>query len=103
MSRPNSSSWRTLRDYPKYVPAYCDLAELQLRQGRVPEAMQTLNDALVLAPNDPHSHQRPGHVLGHQADYARALEQFTKASELAPNDARYRAKRCHGPGHGRRI
>ena len=44
---------RIIREDPKFLPARNSLAELQMRQGRTNEAIETLQDALRIQPKDP--------------------------------------------------
>ena len=44
---------RVLSEYPKFMPVYCDLAELQVRLGRIDDARRTLALGLKVSPKDP--------------------------------------------------
>ncbi len=82
---------RATHDYPGFLPAYGDLAALQLRQRRVDDAILTLRAGLKQAPNDPVLRNNLGlcHLL--RSEYRSALEQFRQASATVPQDARYRS------------
>ena len=54
---------RCVSQYPEFTPAYNSLAELQMRQGRVHEAIATLSKALETPPEGPCAAEQPRHVL----------------------------------------
>lgn len=80
-----------VKKHPDFLPAYCDLAELQLRQRRTQEAAATLHLALALAPNDPVLLNNLGMCRVLQSDYAAALDFFRRASAAHPANTRYRS------------
>ncbi|MEX0746058.1 MAG: tetratricopeptide repeat protein [Phycisphaeraceae bacterium] len=82
---------RLIDEHPNYLPAYGDLAELMMRQGRFDEAVETLWSALAIAPDDPVILNNLGmsHLL--REEPGDALELFEQASAQAPSDGRYRA------------
>jgi Flp pilus assembly protein TadD len=82
---------RCLQQYPRFTPAYNSLAELQMRQGRVHEAVATLSKALEIRPKDPVLLNNLGMCLLLRKEYARALDRFTQASGLVPENEKYRA------------
>ena len=53
---------RCVQQYPRFTPAYNSLAELQMRQGRVHEAVAMLSQALEIRPRGPGAAEQPGHV-----------------------------------------
>ena len=79
---------RLIADYPRYTPAYNELAELYLRQNKPEWALQTLRSGLEVAPEDPVLLNNLGmyHVL--QEDYDEAIASFAKALETYPEDVR---------------
>ena len=77
--------------YPEFMPACCDLAETLLRQRRVEEAMQTLKAALARIPANAVIVNDLGMCQLLRNDPVAALEYFTRAAALAPDDARYRS------------
>ena len=85
---------RLINEYPKFAPAYCDLAELRLQQGRLEEAVAVLERGLGILPGE--------HVLINDmgvcrlvaGDYAGALEKFKTASDLNPREDRYKANKA---------
>ena len=82
---------RILRDYPGFMPAYCDLAELHLRQGRPQDALATLAQAQRIRPLDPVILNNMGMCHLEKGEYPKALGKFTEAAAIAPAGARYRA------------
>lgn len=82
---------RCVRDYPYFMPAYCDLAELHMRNNRVGEAMVTLRSGLAVSPEDPVLMNNLGMCWMLRGEYEKALDQFTGAAAVANNDVRYRA------------
>jgi serine/threonine-protein kinase len=82
---------RIQTEYPDFLPAYNDLASLQIRQRRIPEAMQTLSAALKISPRDPVLLNNMGMCWLIRKDYSRALEFFTDAAAAVPENTRYRS------------
>lgn len=82
---------RIIRDYPEFSPAYNSMAELQMRQRRVNQAVDTLTKGLKAAPRDPVLLNNLGmcHII--RKDYQAAAEMFSAAAGVAPQNARYRA------------
>jgi Flp pilus assembly protein TadD len=82
---------RCMQDHPRFTPAYNSLAELQIRQGRIHEAVDTLSAALQVRPRDPVLLNNLGMCLLLRKEYVRALEHFTSAAGLVPENEKYRA------------
>jgi Flp pilus assembly protein TadD len=82
---------RCIGQYPGYTPAYNSLAELQMRQGRVKEAAEVLSSALELRPADPVLLNNLGMCFLVHKEYERALDYFTRAAALVPENEKYRA------------
>jgi len=82
---------RIVQEYPDFMPAYCDLAELHMRLDEPDNAIQTLNTALKVSPADPVLLNNLGVCWLMQGKYDKALAAFTEAAGISPNDARYRA------------
>ena len=82
---------RIIEQYPRFMPAYCDLAELRVRQKRIEEAMDIVEDGLAEVPKDPVLLNNLGMCRLLRGDYELAGDAFRRAAELSPNDARYRA------------
>jgi serine/threonine-protein kinase len=82
---------RCVQDYPQFTPAYNSLAELQMRQGRVHEAVETLSTALKIRARDPVLLNNLGMCLLLRKEYEPALARFTDAAGLVPENGKYRA------------
>ena len=82
---------RLIREFPEFIPAYCDLAELRMRQGRVDDAVEGLSRGLQVAPRDPILLNNSGVCSIMKGDYEGALNSFTMAAEVVPREDRYRA------------
>jgi len=82
---------RIIRDHPTFLPAYCDLAELEARQSRFDAAMETLAAGLRVSPGDPILINDTGMCLLLMQAYEKSLEYFLKATTINPDDASYRA------------
>ena len=82
---------RIVQEYPEFMPAYCDLAELHMRLDEPDNAIHTLNTALKVSPEDPVLLNNLGVCWVMQGKYDKALASFTEAAGISPNDARYRA------------
>ncbi len=82
---------RCVQEYPQFTPAYNSLAELQMRQGRVHEAVAVLSKALEDRPKDPVLLNNLGMCFLVRKEYDKALDQFTRAGGLVPESEKYRA------------
>jgi len=82
---------RCIHEHPQFTPAYNSLAELQMRQGRLNEALDTLSEALRIRPQDPVLLNNLGMCLLVRKQYEKALDQFTQAAGLVPESEKYRA------------
>jgi len=82
---------RTIREYPRFMPAYCDLAEAQLRSHRTDDAIRTLEAGLRISPRDPILLNNIGMCWFLKGDYDKCLAMFTRAAGVVPQNARYRA------------
>jgi serine/threonine-protein kinase len=81
---------RIIQDYPRFLPAYNSLAEVQMRQGRVNAAIETISGGLRIRPRDPVLLNNLGMCRIVHKDYEKALEAFTEAAGVVPENARYR-------------
>ncbi len=81
---------RLILDHRTFLPAYCDMAELRIRQRRVGGAILVIQAGLRIAPNDAVLANNLGMCRLLEADYAAALALFTKACSVVPQNARYR-------------
>ena len=82
---------RCVQEYPRFTPAYNSLAELQMRQGRVHEAVAVLSKALEIRPKDPVLLNNLGMCLLIRKEYGKALDRFIQAGGLVPESEKYRA------------
>ena len=80
-----------VRQHPGFVPAYCALAEVQVRHRRIDDAIQSLSAGLRVAPQDAVLLNDLGMCWFLKGDHQRALESFGEAAGVAPQDALYRA------------
>jgi tetratricopeptide (TPR) repeat protein len=84
--------------YPNYLPAYCGLAELHVRQRRLSDGMTMLEKARALAPEDPVVLNNIGMVFMLQGQYENALDAFAQAAGKAPDNARFKANMALATG-----
>jgi len=77
--------------HPHYMPGYAELSELYLRNEMAETAVAVLRTGLEAAPDDALLHNNLGMCHLFEREYEAALEQFTQAAALAPEDARSRA------------
>jgi Flp pilus assembly protein TadD len=82
---------RCITQYPDFTPAYNSLAELQMRQGRVHEAVAILSKALETRPKDPVLLNNLGMCYLVRKEYDKALDYFTRAAGVVPESEKYRA------------
>lgn len=82
---------KCVRLYPRFVPAYNRLAEVEMRRGRPGEASRVLTQAADLRPRDAVLRNNLGMSYLAQKEYEKALQHFTAAANLAPNHDKYRA------------
>lgn len=82
---------RCVQEYTRFTPAYNRLAELQMRQGRIHEAIETLSQALKIRPRDPVLRNNMGMCLLLRQEYEPALRHFTDAAGFVPENEKYRA------------
>jgi len=82
---------RCIQEYPQFMPAYNRLAELLMRQGRANEAVMVLAEALQIRSDDPVLLNNLGMCLMIRKEYGKALEHFTRAAGLRPENRKYRA------------
>lgn len=82
---------RVLEESPDFFPAYNSLAEVQMRNRRIPEAIKTLSAGLEIKPDNPVLLNNLGMCWLIRREYARALEYFTQAAGVRPENTRYRS------------
>ena len=81
---------RIIQEHPDYIPTYNSLAEVQMRQGRINAAIETINDALGFNSEDPVLLNNLGICWILRGDHEKALELFTSAAGVKPDNTRYR-------------
>ena len=82
---------RIVKEHPECLPAWNSLAELQMRQRHIDEAVNTLSTALKINPKDPVLLNNMGMCYMIRQDYNKALEMFIATTGVKPENARYRA------------
>lgn len=82
---------RIASESPDFLPTYNTLAELQMRKRRITEAVSTLSAGLQVNPNDPVLLNNQGMCWLIRKDYEKALEYFTQAAGIVPENTRYRS------------
>lgn len=88
----------TIRRYPEFLPAYSELARLQVRRGETDGAIATFDQALIVAPDDAVVHNNRGMCLMLLERYEQARESFAVAAALAPTNTRYDANHALATG-----
>jgi Flp pilus assembly protein TadD len=82
---------RIVQEHPEFLPAYNDLAELQMRQAHIEQAIETLDKGLRIYANDPVLLNNLGMCCLLQKEYEKAVALFTRAAAVIPQSARYRS------------
>lgn len=82
---------RIIQEHPEFLPAWNSLAELQMRQRHIDQAVNTLSTARKINPNDAVLLNNLGMCYVIRQDYNKALEMFTATAGVKPENARYRA------------
>lgn len=82
---------RSIREHPDFIPSYFELAEIEMRAGRLGSAMETLTAAHDRDPENALLLNNIGMCWLLRDEYNRALEYFTRAAAKDPDDARFRA------------
>ena len=82
---------RIINKNPRFLPAYNDLAEIKIRNRRTNEAIAILSKALKNNSDDPTTLNNLGMCWLIRKDYQKALQMFTDAAGLRPENTRYRA------------
>ncbi len=82
---------KVTKDYPYYPEAYVELAELHMRHRRVDMAIKILSEGLVNLPNDHVITNDIGMCYLIRRNNKVAMDMFSAAAALAPNNTRYRS------------
>jgi len=89
LSHPEEAAriWQRVRTaQPDYEPVYFDLADAYLQMGRSSDALSVLRDAARRWPSDSETHNAVGVVLISRGALDDAIDSFSKATTVAPND-----------------
>jgi Flp pilus assembly protein TadD len=78
-----------LRLDPNFTPALVNLADLDRMRGQNQEGTELLRKAMAIDPDNAEIRHALGLALVRQHNYAEALPELRRASELAPGDVRY--------------
>ena len=82
---------RIIREYPEFRMAYCELAELRLRQQQVDGAIQALSAGLRVFPTDSVLLNNLGMCWLLKKEHEKALASFRYAAAVSPDNRRYRS------------
>ncbi len=74
-------------DNPKEVRALQGLSLIYEKQSSLPQALETLQKALAIDPNNPVTHKNLAALYMRSGDQAAAIIHFKKVNELQPSDA----------------
>jgi Flp pilus assembly protein TadD len=83
-----------IREHPKYLPAYNEMAGVYMRADRLDDAIAALEVGMEHSPNDGVLHNNLGMCYLLKEDPQRALASFTRATEIVPNSATFRSNRA---------
>ena len=82
---------RLIHEHPAFLPAYNSLAEVRMRQGRTKAAIETLHEGLKVGPAAPVLLNNLGMCWMILQDNEQALQAFTQAAGIVPENPKYRA------------
>lgn len=82
---------RLIYEHPSFLPAYNSLAELKMRQGQTKVAIKILQNGLKIDAETPVLLNNLGMCWIILQDNEIALEMFTKAAGIMPENCKYRA------------
>ena len=83
-----------VREHPKYLPAYNEMAGVYVRADRLDDAIAVLSSGLEQAPADGVLHNNLGMCYLLKEDPEKALDSFTRATDAVPNSATFRSNRA---------
>jgi len=83
-----------IREHPKFLPAYNEMAGVYMRADRLDDAIATITLALEQSPNDAVLHNNLGMCYLLKEEPQKALASFTRATEAVPNSATFRSNRA---------
>lgn len=76
--------------WPRYAPALTLLAQLQMNNGQMDKAYESLTQSLTLDSQQPQVHELAGTVALGLGKYEQAASHFAQLSGMQPDNARYR-------------
>lgn len=94
---------RINNEFPQYLPAYQELAQIYMREQRTHDAIDVLSAGLSIKPDDAPMLNNMGMCYILLDNYDMAFDYFTQAANAMPNDARYHANRAVAMGMQRRY
>jgi Flp pilus assembly protein TadD len=89
---------RIVREHPSFVLAYNEMADIYVRSDRIPDAVEVLNAALQVRPEDAILLNNLGTCRLLSGDAKAALDCYSKAADLSPANPVYRANRAMALG-----
>lgn len=87
--RAETAYRKALRLQPRFVPAYLNLAQMLVDQGRESEAAELLRAGIGQVPDSADLHHALGLSLVRQKQTAQALPLLARAAELGKDNSRY--------------
>lgn len=78
---------QTAQAYPDYSNAWVNLGALQMQQGKLDDAVSSIDKAIAIDTNDFDAHFKRGQLLLLQRKYHDAKASFERALEINPNFA----------------
>jgi Flp pilus assembly protein TadD len=87
---------KIIDESPNYLPAYIELADIQIRQQRYSDAAEVLSRAHALSPRDPVIANNLGVLRLRENRFDGAIHAFRAAVLADPDEARYRANLALG-------
>jgi tetratricopeptide (TPR) repeat protein len=78
---------RTIVASPDSPFLYRELANVEKREGNLPQALEHAQKAVTLNPAEPRNFVTIAEIYEAQGDYSKAVDAYTSAAALEPNDA----------------
>ncbi len=79
------------KEHPQFTPAYNSLAEIKMRSRKIDEAIKILSEGLKINSKDTVLLNNMGMCWMVKRDYNKALDFFTEAAGVNPQNTKYRA------------
>lgn len=77
---------KALKEDPKFVEAYDNIAVCYRRLGDFENAIKNYNKSLELYPNGAMAHQNLGLIYGIQKEYDKAINEYKEVQKINPED-----------------